>query len=489
METAPVSARQQEISGLRFVVTAGAWMVGLFALLRLGPVQRFLLLPFAAAQQTVAIGLSGAPRGAVVLDASCSAADVIALCLGVIFAFPAAWRERLRGALLGLLLIAGMNTVRIGHLSLAASDPALLDLLHLYIWPALLTVGVLTYAFVWLRRATKTVSEDGLLRPSWHPGARFLMLATVLTAAYFAAAPWLFASRGVAAAAALVAAATAAVMASVGATVAASGNVLQTVHGPFVVTPECIVTPLIAVYIAAVLAAPLPWGRRAVALLAAPPVFFALGTARLLVLAVPASLISSPTTAVHGFSQVVAGVVLVGGVVSWRRSSAPRWDDKSHGIGLEIPAGLATAVTAGMATAVAAAALWDGIPAAAVAGAQAALGHAGHGLDDPQGALASLPAYQFGLLVALWVAGGRWSSWPRLGAGLVALVASQVAVIAGLGELFHHVGFDAHVVLVRAWAVAAPVVVALVIERPEALIPAPLRIAVCTLSSDELDPA
>ena len=57
-------------------------------------------------------------------------------------------------------------------------------------------------------------------------------------------------------------------------------------HGAFIVTPGCIFTPLIPLYLAAALAAPLDWGPRTGTLLAMPAVFFALGDSRLLVLAV-----------------------------------------------------------------------------------------------------------------------------------------------------------------------------------------------------------
>ena len=62
--------------------------------MRLGWVQQNLLLPFAGLQQRLGSDLTGAPMGAVVVDMSCTGADVIALCLGVILAFPAPWRTR-----------------------------------------------------------------------------------------------------------------------------------------------------------------------------------------------------------------------------------------------------------------------------------------------------------------------------------------------------------------------------------------------------------
>ena len=45
---------------------------------------------------------------------------VVALCMGAILAYPVAWSRRLAGAGLGLALILGLNTVRIGTLGRAA---------------------------------------------------------------------------------------------------------------------------------------------------------------------------------------------------------------------------------------------------------------------------------------------------------------------------------------------------------------------------------
>jgi hypothetical protein len=288
-----------------------------------------------------------------------------------------------------------------------------------------------------------------------------------------------------------------------------------------VVTPECILTPLIPVYVAAVLVAPLSRSRKLLALVAGAPIFFALGTARLLVLAVPASLLSAPLAAVHAFSQVVAGVLLVAATAWWAtkvRSAgdaqvavsakrSPKEGKRRDGLALAakpaaalaarpaaavaarlpsaitkrlpatlparllaaLPTRLTAALAAGLGASIAAALVWHRALIATVAAAQRVMGHAGHDFGDPQGALALLPAYQVGLLVALWVAFGRTASWPRFATGLAALAASQVALVAGLGELFHHAGLDPHISLIRAWAVAGPLIVAALIEQPDLL--------------------
>ena len=111
----------------------------------------------------------------------------------------------------------------------------------------------------------------------------------------------------------------------------ASGNVLMTDRGGFLVTQECIATPLIPVYLAAAIVCCRTATRRALALGAAAPLFVALGVARLLVVALPPALVSSPVFAIHAFYQLLlAAVVVVGaaawqhgrGAVAWRRALA-----------------------------------------------------------------------------------------------------------------------------------------------------------------------
>ena len=135
---------------LRFTLTIGAWFVGLFGLMRLPWVERKLLTPFAEVQQDVADQLTGAPSDLVYADASCSGGDPMALCIGAIFAFPATWGARMRGVAAGLTLITAVNVVRIGHLRVIAENRPLLDLLHNYVWPAILILVSALFVYVWI---------------------------------------------------------------------------------------------------------------------------------------------------------------------------------------------------------------------------------------------------------------------------------------------------------------------------------------------------
>ena len=138
---------------LRFTLVTGAWFVGLFGLMRLPWVERTLLTPFAKVQQGVADQLTGAPSDlSTPTRAAAAGTDPLALCAGAIFAFPATWGARLRGAAVGFTLITAFNVVRLGHLSLIAENRELLDLLHVYVWPGILILVAAGFVYAWMGR-------------------------------------------------------------------------------------------------------------------------------------------------------------------------------------------------------------------------------------------------------------------------------------------------------------------------------------------------
>jgi hypothetical protein len=255
----------------------------------------------------------------------------------------------------------------------------------------------------------------------------------------------------------------------------ASGNMLTTSRGAFIVTPECIATALIPLYVAGVLALRLSWPRRALALAAGLPLFALLAIARLLVLALPPALAASPLFLVHGFHQLVlalAGVVLL--AFGLEPPAPGRWARTARRAGAALGAAVLLAAVLGHALTVAVLAA-AGVVASLAPQTLTELAAPG----DAQGALALLPAYQAGLLLAIGMT--VFPGWRRFLIALGLLLASQVVVLAALGELAAHEGVVAHALLLRAWAVAAPVLLALMLWRtgpPAAATLLPLRPAV-----------
>ena len=458
-----------------FLLAALAWSLGLFALVRTPWVEERLVLPLTQVQKQAAEYYAGSPRGPMAITVECSGTDVLALCLAAILACPVSWRARLAGASGAVALVLAMNTVRIATLGRAAASPTLFRALHLQVWPAILVVATAGYVLVWMRgalgaaeRAEEGDTGQGALSALVR---RFAPRAAVLLVVFAFCGPWIARSEALLEAGAWTARAAAFLLTAAGLAAAASGNVLATSRGVFIVTPECLATALIPLYVAGVLTVRLTWPWRALAILAAPPLFAALAIARLLLLALPPALAGSPLFLVHGFHQLVLAVTFVVLLALWREPAAPRrWARAAGRAAAALGAAAILAMVAGSA-----------LTSAVLGAARAAAFVAPHpltqlsGPGDAQGALLLLPAYQAALLLALGVT--AFAGWRRLLSAFGVLLASQIAFLVVLGEL-DHAGLALHALVLRAWAVGVPVVLTLLMLRagpPAAGTLAPLR--------------
>ena len=419
----------------RFALRAVAWSLGLFGLLRLPWFATHVLLPVTHAQSTAAAVVVGMPPIPIEVTLACSGADAFALCLGTILAYPVKWRARIAGAAGGAAVILVLNTVRIGTLGQAGAWPVWFNILHVYVWPAVLMLAIAGYVFAWMRFADGRSPAPAV---AWRAQRtrRFLALTAVFLMVFVALSPIYLESSSVLELAGFIARAAAAILSAVGITAYAAANVLWTPRGGFLVTQECIATPLVPVYVAAVLAYSTSWRRLALGVLAAPPLFIALGIARVLIVALP-GVAASPLFFVHAFHQLLLGAVVVFVAAFWRHERGPAI---AHAI-------------AGLLVAVLFVYLLGPLYARMVSHQAIAA------LDDPQGAIAFLPAFQIALYLALWVAAFAAVGWTRFVAGLAMLGLTQSAGLLALQALASHAGVAAHVRDVRGWAIAGPVLI------------------------------
>ncbi len=444
---------------LKFVLTAGLLSVALFGILRIPWVEKTLLLPFTSAQWSVACKIGGNPDAPVSVGLSCSAADVIALCVGFILAFPAPWRRRISGAALGLLFIAAVNTVRIATLSRVVTNRQLFNTLHIYVWPAVLLIVVSIFVFVWMSRSLRagvaSVSQgDDLAHSSFglsSRGRKFVLLTLLFVGLFVGASGWWMQSAVVLTIAKWVAASGAAIIRLFGGEANIIGNHIRTANGGFVVTQECIMTPLIPVYFAAIFALDLTRRQRLATVLLSGPVFFALGTARLIVLAFPADLVGSPLTAIHGFHQIVLAAFLVG-LAAYRSSSET---ESSPEIVKRGAAALAGSVLIALLVAL----TWNRLLFEGRFLLQQVIPHIGHGFSDPQRAVYLMAPYQIGLITGLWIAWKGHPPWSRWCMACGFLAITQALSVVLIGEWSAHTSFEPHVALIRAWTVAVPALV------------------------------
>jgi len=432
------------VAALKFALWGVVWSVGLFGLVRLNWTEAHVVLPLTRMQAGLAMGLFGTPVLAVDVTLACSGADALALCLGAVLAYPAQWRMRLAGAAGGAGLILGLNSLRIGTLGRAAASPVWFSTLHVYVWPAALTLAIAGYVFGWMRLADRrqagaenATAVGPVASERAQPTRRFVLFAAGFLLVFSAASPLYLESAGVLAIAGFIARAAAATLGIVGISAHASANVLWTPRGGFLVTQECISTPLIPIYLAAICAYSTTWRRLVLAVLATLPLFTVLGIVRLLVVALPDAVVASPLFLVHAFYQLLLGAVVVFLAALWRhgRKTALR-----HAL-------------VGVIVGVLFVYLFGPLHMRGVTYA------AGIPFDDPQGAIAFLPAFQVGLYLALWAAAFVASGWKRFFAGLALLQLTQIAGLLALQALASHSGLTAHVRDVRGWAVGGPLLI------------------------------
>jgi hypothetical protein len=349
------------------------------------------------------------------------------------------------------------------------------------LWPAVLTLVIAGYVFAWMRVADRrrAVGAAPVLpaSPAALPGERrparltrrFVLLTAGFLLLFTAASPLYLESARVLAVAAFIARAAAATLRLLGVEASAAATVLLTPRGAFMVTQECISTPLIPVYLAAVLAYSSTWRWAALGLLATAPLFVGLGIARLLVVALPAALVASPVFLVHAFYQLLLAAVVVLVAATWR-----------HGAGGTAVRRTLLAVVLGFAFVQLLGAPYTalvGRAAEMLGGGALSRVAAGTAIDDPQGAITLFPPFQVGLYVALWVAAFVLVGWRRFLAGLVLLALTQIAALLALHAVASHSGLTPHVRDVRAWAVVGPILVIAAVVNVDRLFGRPTPVA------------
>ncbi len=425
---------------LRFLLTVALWVTGLFGVLRIPLVRDHVVLPLARVQGLVAAWGHGPGPLPVTVTLECSGTDVMALLVAVLLSYPSPWGRRLWGAAGGVGLLLAANIVRIASLAQIAGTAAFLPV-HLYVWPAALVLITLAYTIAWMWTAD---AASGEASRAWLP---FAAVASGLVCLFMAVLPVLLRLPMLAEASRSYAAAAASFLAALGLVARAEGSTLVTPQGGFLVTPECLVTPLMPLYLAAALTVPRTWRARLAMLGAFFPLFALLAWARLFTLALPATLVGSPIFAIHGFHQLLLGF----GLVLAAALRVPR-----HGSGRAWRLGLATAVYL---MALLGAASYDALLEKEASLVAILLPHTLQRLHQPgdaQGALVLLPPFQMGLLVALWLATTGAQRWRALVLSVSVLHLSQLLLLFLLGELAWYAALPGPVTLVRAWAFVVP---------------------------------
>lgn len=89
---------------------------------------------------------------AVSVEAGCNGVEAAIILVAAMVAFPAPWRHKLTGILMGVTTVQALNVLRIVSLFyLGQWNKAVFEWAHLYVWQALIVLDVLLVFLFWLR--------------------------------------------------------------------------------------------------------------------------------------------------------------------------------------------------------------------------------------------------------------------------------------------------------------------------------------------------
>jgi len=163
---------------LRFFIIFSVLLVGLFTLEILQPVEKLVILPFTSMIADISVWLVSAfddnviASGNVIRDQvsgfgvrierGCNGLEAVIILFAAIFAFPAPWRSRLIGFVIGFFAIQLLNLVRIISLFyLGQWNFTAFEWFHLYLWQALIILDALVVWLIWLRTLPRPGAAGG----------------------------------------------------------------------------------------------------------------------------------------------------------------------------------------------------------------------------------------------------------------------------------------------------------------------------------------
>jgi exosortase H (IPTLxxWG-CTERM-specific) len=163
---------------LKFALLFPLYLVVLFVLEVLAPVDRAVIAPWTAFLADVCGGLmhlvdhgvsvhgnviAGDSGFAIAIERGCNGVEAVIVLVAAMLAYPARWRERLIGIGVGFLCVQTLNLVRIVSLYYLGNwNRDWFDWFHLYVWQALIVVDALVVFLLWLawlRRRQVQVAE------------------------------------------------------------------------------------------------------------------------------------------------------------------------------------------------------------------------------------------------------------------------------------------------------------------------------------------
>jgi exosortase H (IPTLxxWG-CTERM-specific) len=153
---------------IRFFVLFTILLIGLFTLEILEPAEKYVILPFTSLIADVSSWIiqlfdpnveafrnviRNATTGfGVRIERGCNGVEALIILFAAIFAFPAPFKNKMIGFVIGFFAIQGLNLVRIISLFyLGQWNQVAFEWFHLYLWQALIILDALVVWLIWLR--------------------------------------------------------------------------------------------------------------------------------------------------------------------------------------------------------------------------------------------------------------------------------------------------------------------------------------------------
>ena len=100
---------------------------------------------------------SNANGFAVSIEAGCNGVEATLVLLAAMLAFPAPWKHKVVGLVLGILAVQLLNILRVISLFyLGQWNYNMFEWAHLYVWQALIMLDVLIVWLIWVRRVPRS---------------------------------------------------------------------------------------------------------------------------------------------------------------------------------------------------------------------------------------------------------------------------------------------------------------------------------------------
>jgi exosortase H (IPTLxxWG-CTERM-specific) len=93
---------------------------------------------------------------AVSIEAGCNGVEATLVLLAAMLAFPAPWKHKIIGLIIGILAVQLLNVLRVVSLFyLGQWNYDAFEYAHLYVWQALIMLDVLVVWLIWVRRVPR----------------------------------------------------------------------------------------------------------------------------------------------------------------------------------------------------------------------------------------------------------------------------------------------------------------------------------------------